>query len=121
VERVIVRSPHRPVAEPDVARRDGSADGDTAQQAFGRLLPLWRHGVWLVAILALLVVWVQVRLDVQQLRTDLSRSGRAYREALQENEHLRLELETRHRALAMEAAGRELGLVDDVARVEVQP
>ncbi|MEQ1566904.1 MAG: hypothetical protein ABMA64_14775 [Myxococcota bacterium] len=84
--------------------------------AWRRVIPLWRHGVWLVSGVVLIGMWVSVRVDVQQLRSDVSRSGRAYREALQENQHLRLELETRRRALAMEAEARRLGLVDDVER-----
>jgi hypothetical protein len=88
--------------------------------ALRRLAPLWRHAVWLVSLLALIALWVDIRVDVQQLRTDLSRSGRAYRQALQENEHLRLEVETRRRALAMEQAGAALGLVGDVELVDVR-
>ena len=79
-----------------------------------RLIPLWRHAVWVVALFALVVLWVDVRVDTQALRSDLRRSESARRAALEENEHLRLELDSRHRALAMEAAGQSLGLSGEV-------
>ncbi|MEQ1506070.1 MAG: hypothetical protein ABMB14_27810 [Myxococcota bacterium] len=84
-----------------------------------RLVPLWRHAVWLVALVALLAIWVDIRVDVQQLRSDLDRSGRALREARVQNERLRLELDARRRALAMEGLARGMGISDDAAIVRV--
>jgi len=89
--------------------------------ALRRLIPLWRHAVWVVALFALVLEWVDVRVETQQLRADLRRSESAHREALEENEHLRLELDARHRALAMEAAGAELGLTSDVTTTIASP
>lgn len=77
------------------------------------MIPLWRHAVWLVALGALLTIWVDIRVDVQQLRKDLDRSGRAFREARVHNDRLRLELDARKRAFALEAAAAQLGLGDN--------
>ena len=83
------------------------------------LVPLWRHAVWLVALFLLLTLWVDIRVDVQQLRKDLDRSGRAYREAQVHNDRLRLEIDARRRAFALEAAAKELGLSDRASLVDV--
>jgi hypothetical protein len=96
-----------------------SADRTSTAGALRRLVPLWRHAVWLVSLVGLVLVWVDVRVDVQQLRSDLRKSEAARREAQAENEHLRLELASRRRAIAMEAAGRQLALTGDVGLATV--
>jgi hypothetical protein len=83
------------------------------------LVPLWRHAVWFVALFALLTLWVDIRVEVQQLRKDLDRSGRAFREARVHNDRLRLELDARSRAFALEAAAGELGLSDRASLVDI--
>jgi hypothetical protein len=89
-------------------------------QAVGhRLVPLWRHGVWLVALFALLTLWVDIRVDVQQLRSDLDRASRAQREARIQNERLRLELDARRRALAMESLAASTGTVEGASVIVV--
>jgi hypothetical protein len=103
-----------------VATHTAAAPGPTEWQAGLRwLVPLWRHAVWLVALFALLTLWVDIRVEVQQLRKDLDRSGRAFREARLNNDRLRLELDARSRAFALEAAATELGLSDRAVLVDV--
>ena len=68
-----------------------------------RLLPLWRHGVWLCSLFAVLACAAAIRLDVQQMRKDLDRNTRAQREARILNE--RLQLEVCGGALGMQPTG----------------
>jgi len=84
-----------------------------------RVLPLWRHAVWLVALFVVLAAWVQVRLDVQQLRTDLDRNSRHTREARILNDRLRLEMDARRRAVNVEAVAGRLAMTEDAAVVRV--
>ena len=88
-------------------------------RALWRLLPLWRYAVWVGAAFVLLSGWVAVRVDVQALREDLDKAGRAHREARIANDRLRLELDSRRRAVAMEAAAARLSLSQDVEVVRV--
>lgn len=81
-----------------------------------RLVPLWRHAVWLVALFAVCAYAVDVRLDVQQLRKDLDRQGRNETEARVLNERLHLEMDARRRAVAMEQVASRMGLTSE-ARV----
>lgn len=85
-----------------------------------RLLPLWRHAVWLSALFVVLAAWVQVRLDVQQLRTDLDRNTRMTREARISNDRLRLEMDARRRASAVEAVAGRLAMDGSAAIVRVR-
>ncbi len=84
-----------------------------------RLIPLWRHAVWVVSLFAVLAAWVQVRVDVQQLRTDLDRNGRATREARIVNDRLRLEVDSRRRAVAVEALAAQLQMTSQVPIVHL--
>ena len=84
-----------------------------------RVLPLWRHAVWLAALFVVLAAWVQVRLDVQQLRTDLDRNSRHTREARILNDRLRLEMDARRRAVNVEAMAGRLAMTADAAVVRV--
>ncbi|MEZ4241871.1 MAG: hypothetical protein R3F59_38120 [Myxococcota bacterium] len=86
-----------------------------------RLVPLWRHGVWLVALFALLTLWVDIRVDVQQLRSDLDRTNRAHREAQIQRERLRLELDARRRSSALEGLASSLDLAPGAEVVVVRP
>lgn len=100
----------------------GPADGQHEWHGgLARLAPLLRHAVWAVAVFALLTLWVDIRVDVQQLRSDLDRSGRARREAQVQNDRLRLEFDAERRALALEAMAADLGIRDgaDVIAVTV--
>lgn len=81
-----------------------------------RLAPLWRHAVFVTTLFVLLAAWVEIRVEVQQLRKDLDRSGRAFRESRVLNDRLRLELDARRRAVALEAAAARLS-VGESARV----
>jgi hypothetical protein len=94
----------------------GPADGSGRLE---RLVPLWRHAVWLVALFAILTMWVDIRVDVQQLRKDLDRSGRAHREARIQNDRLQLELDARRRSVVLEDAARQLSFGDDARLVRV--
>lgn len=84
------------------------------RRALARLVPLWRYAVWIAAAFVLLTAWVTIRVDVQALREDLDKAGRAHREARIVNDRLRLELDSRRRAVAMEAAAARLSLTEDV-------
>jgi hypothetical protein len=87
--------------------------------AWQRLIPLWRHGVWFMAVFAVLAAAVSVRLDVQQLKKDMDRGTRAQRESTVLNDRLRLEVDARRRVAAMEAvaAGLEMGPEASVVRI----
>jgi hypothetical protein len=85
-----------------------------------RLLPLWRHVVWLVALFVVLAAWAQVRLEVQQLRTDLDRNSRHAREARILNDRLRLEMDARRRAVNVEAMAGRLAMTADADIVRVR-
>ncbi len=91
------------------------------KKALQRLVPLWRYAVWVAAAFVLLAAWVAIRVDVQALREDLDKAGRAHREARVVNDRLRLELDSRRRAVAMEAAATQLALSPDVPVVTVPP
>lgn len=88
-------------------------------RAIPRLLPLWRHAVWVVALFVLLVAWVSIRVEVQQARKDLDRGGRAHREASVMHDRLVLETDARRRAVALEVLATQLAVVDRVAVVRV--
>ena len=79
-----------------------------------RLIPLWRHGVWLAAVFSLLALSLWVRLDVKQTVHDLHRNAQLTREATLANERLQLEVQSRRGAIRMEAIATELGLASDV-------
>ena len=81
-----------------------------------RLAPLWRHAVFVTSLFVLLAAWIEIRVEVQQLRKDLDRSGRTHRESRVLNDRLRLELDARRRAVALEAAAARLS-VGESARV----
>lgn len=87
--------------------------------ALARLAPLWRHLVFVLALFVLLAAWVSIRVDVQALRKDLDRSGRAYRESRVLNDRLRLELDARRRAVAIEAAAARLAVSQPAPVVRV--
>ena len=85
-----------------------------------RLLPLWRHGVWLCSLFAVLACAAAIRLDVQQMRKDLDRNTRAQREARILNERLQLEVASRRRAVAMEAIAVQLAMTSDARIIPVK-
>jgi len=85
-----------------------------------RLIPLWRHAVWLGALFIVLAAWAQVRLEVQSLRTDLDRNSRHAREARILNDRLRLEMDARRRAVHVEAMAGRLAMTADAQVVRVR-
>lgn len=85
-----------------------------------RLVPLWRHAVWFVALFVVSAVAVSVRLDVQQLRKDLDRHARMDTEARVLNERLRLERDSRRRAVAVEAIAQSMGVDQEVHVVRIE-
>lgn len=89
--------------------------------SLSRLVPLWRYVAWMVALFVVLSFWVQVRVDVQALREDLDKAGRAQREARITNDRLRLELDARRRAVALEDVARRMGLGENARVVRVVP
>ncbi len=91
--------------------------------ARARLLPLWRHATWLVALFIVAAFAVSVRLQVQEFRKDIDRMGRQEHEAEVLNERLHLEMDARRRASAMEqiATRMELGSAAHVVRLEGTP
>ena len=76
---------------------------------WARLLPLWRHAVWLTALFAVLAAAVVIRLDVQRLQMDLDRNDRAQSSAVVLHERLALELDARSRLQALEGHAVSLG------------
>ncbi len=77
---------------------------------YHRLLPLWRHAVWLGVFFALSAIAVGVRLDVQRTRIELDRNSSMQKEAGVLHERLQLEYDARRRAVAMESAAAQLAL-----------
>jgi len=108
----------RTLALPTIERIAPAARG--WQVGGRRLLPLWRYAVWLAALFLVLAAWVQVRLDVQQLRADLDRNTRMSREARIMNDRLRLEMDARRRASNVEAVAAQLGMSGDAVVVRVR-
>ena len=81
------------------------------------LVALWRHAVWFGLLFAILVGAVSVRLAVRQSVLDLERNNQLMREATLQHERLRLEVQTRRRAVAMEELAKALELSPDVPMV----
>lgn len=81
------------------------------------LLALWRHAVWVGMLFVLLVVFLTVQLSVKQTVLDLERNVQLTREATLQHERLRLEVQTRRRAVAMEGLATALHLTGDVPMV----
>jgi hypothetical protein len=73
----------------------------------------------LTAFAAVLSCAVAVRLDVQRIRKDYERTLRTQREALVLQDRLRLELDARHRATAMEELAMRYDLVADPRVVDL--
>jgi len=110
VTHPVVPSPPRPaVARPWAPVPDLS-----------RLRPLWRYAAFGGCLFLVTAFAVAVRLDVQQMRKDLHQNARMQREALILNDRLRLEMDARRRAAAMEvvAARMALGAEAQIVRVE---
>ncbi|MEZ4317560.1 MAG: hypothetical protein R3F61_08645 [Myxococcota bacterium] len=82
-----------------------------------RLLPLWRHAVFMAALFGVSGAGAMVRLEVQQLRKDLDRTSKAILDARVLNDRLTLEREARSRVVVVEAAATALGL-SSAARLE---
>ncbi len=77
-----------------------------------------RYGAWLACFVVVLMVFLQVRIEVHQLRKDLDRTGTAIDAATDLNHQLVLELDARKRFVEAERHAVELGLTDDVTIVE---
>lgn len=100
----------------------GASTAESAwTQLLRRTLPLWRYGVWATAMFVVLAAAASVRLEVQQLRKDLDRNARVTREARILNDRLRLEIDARRRAVAMEAVAAQLALGPEARIVKLKP
>lgn len=86
-----------------------------------RLVPLWRHAVWLVVFFGICAFAVSIRVDVASLNKDLARNARLKREAVVLHERLELEWSVRRRTAAVEALAAGLGLAEEVPLVQVTP
>ena len=81
------------------------------------MLSLWRYGVWLVLMFALLTTALWVRLQVGQSVQDLERNATLMREATLHQERLQLEIQTRRRAVLLETYATQLELTDQAPMV----
>lgn len=79
----------------------------------------WRFGAFSVCLFAVTAFAVMVRLDVQSVRKDLSQNARTQREAGILNDRLRLEMDARRRAVAVEVVATNLDLGPDARIVMV--
>lgn len=87
----------------------GTLSSSTWSVPWTRLVPLWRHAVFLIALFVVLAAAVVIRLDVQRLEMALDRNDRAQRGAEVLNERLLLELSARRRLQATEGLAAGLG------------
>ena len=104
MERIIQSFQNLPLALP------GNMISYEDQTTFANVLPLWRHMFWLAVLFVAFATSVQVRLDVQQLRKDIDRNERTQRRATVTNERLRLELDSRRRAEAVQDLALKMGI-----------
>ena len=84
-----------------------------------RLVPLWRHAVWLALFFGICAFAVSIRVDVARINKDLARNARLQKEATVLHERLELEWAVRRRTAAVEALAAGLGLTEEVALVQV--
>lgn len=77
-----------------------------------------RYGIWLACLIVVVMVWLQVRIEVHQLRKDLHRTSAAIDQARVLQQQLTLELDARRRVVEAERHAVELGLGDQVTTVE---
>jgi hypothetical protein len=106
VERTVTRS----LPLPETTAFDLAVPPLSDPASVARLIPLWRYVAFTAALFVVLSFWVHTRVAVQELREDLDKVGRAQREARVTNDRLRLELDARRRAIALEGAAVDLGL-----------
>jgi cell division protein FtsL len=88
--------------------------------SLGRLVPLWRHALWLFMLFVVCAMSVAIRLDVQSLRKNLDRNDRLSREAQLLNQRLTLETDSRRRVAAVEAIASEMQLSSQVHVVDLR-
>ena len=84
------------------------------------VVPLWRHLVWLIALTAVGSFAVAVRIDVQRTQKDFERTVRTQREAHVLQDRLRLELDSRRRASAMEGLAESHAMIPNPNVVHVE-
>lgn len=80
-----------------------AADLAPVRRLLARMVPLWRHVVWFTALALVIAATVAIHLDVQRMQKDYARTIRTQREARVLQDRLRLELDARRRATAMES------------------
>ncbi len=80
-------------------------------------IPLWRHVAWMACVIVLVACQALIRVDVQQMRTELARNAVAQRHAQLLHQRLDLEMDVRNQAGALEQRGQLLGLSDEVRLV----
>lgn len=85
-----------------------------------KLKGFWRFGVFLLCLFGVTAFSVMVRLDVQSVRKDLVQNARTQREAGILNDRLRLEMDARRRAVAVEVVATNLELGPDARIVTVE-
>ena len=113
MERIIQSFQNLPLALP------GNMISYEDQTTFANVLPLWRHMFWLAVLFVAFATSVQVRLDVQQLRKDIDRNERTQRRATVTNERLRLELDSRRRAEAVQDLALKMGIQEPATLVQI--
>jgi hypothetical protein len=89
------------------------------RRLLAQLAPLWRHTVWFTALALVLAASVAIRLDVQRMQKDYARTIRTQREARVLQDRLRLELDARRRATAMESLAQRHQLIANPLVVHV--
>ncbi|MEM6925611.1 MAG: hypothetical protein AAF602_01685 [Myxococcota bacterium] len=82
------------------------------------LSPPVRYSIWLGCFLAVLTVFLQVRLEVHQLRKSIDRTGSAIDAASSLHQQLTLELDARSRFVETQRHADQLGLTNEVTIVE---
>jgi hypothetical protein len=60
---------------------------------FRRLVPLWRHGLWMAMLFLVAALWTQNRIVVNELRDDLGRTMHDLRDAKHRQSQLQLQQE----------------------------
>jgi hypothetical protein len=114
MERIIQSFSNLPLVLPgtmNVAKED--------QVTFANIIPLWRHMFWLAVLFIAFFASVQVRLDVQQLRSDLDRNEYSQRTATVTNERLVLELDSRRRAEAVQNVALRMGIHNEARIIRI--
>ena len=88
-----------------------------AIEQWRKFIPLWRHVAWMACVIVLVACQALIRVDVQQMRTELARNAVSQRHAQLLHQRLDLEMDVRNQAGALEQRAQLLGLSDEVRLV----